>query len=1192
MKKEIWGIFFSYPLVIVFWVFFLTTLKSNAQCAAFTTTTHCTTAAPIVIGNSISCTPPSNDGGRRNFMVTNMSSSMVYRISNCGSTFDTQITVFNENGTVVLGYNDDNGPACTGTAASLDFIPPTNGNYRIQLNRYNCSTTNQTSGSLTVTLQGIAPSAPENNFCINAIDLSCNTSNLNGTTSYTNQVIHNTGCSMSNYGVWYTFTGDGSITTLTLLPSSGYDPEMALSYGNCGTLQNLFCVDQSGSGSSESLTFTSQIGIQYYLYISHYSSSSSTTGSFTLSRTCTTPCTPGSGEGTTTNACPSVISGGLGLNGQNPPPKNCNDNSSCVELEATYLQLGQTSNYTVESIDYNPPYQFSCLQNPVSVNADDVWSPIINLPFQFCFYGNTYQSCTIGSNGIISFNTSLAGNASGYQFNANLPSLASGLFGNSIYGVYHDIDPSEGGEVGWELITLNTGCRALVASWNDVPMFNNNSILYTGMIVLYENTNVIEVYVREKNLDSYSSLYSDVWNWGNAIIGIQNSNGTLATVAPNRNGLSTNWTATQEAWRFIPSGNSITTITWYEGSGTNGNIVGNTDIIEVCPYETTIYTAEVTYTLCNGTTLIETAETTVTVTGEKIWNGSVDNDWDKDLNWTPTGKPSLTDCVVIPVTANNPSIMGTEYQAYGGTLRVLNNASLTVESNNVITLDRWCNVANSGLFYFQNNASLIQLTDAQNTGNINYNRNALVRRLDYVYWSSPVANCIINSLPAPLAPGPMYYWDTTYNNPNGGQGYWIGASGHNMIAGKGYIMRSPNSFSSALQTLSSHFIGTPNNGPISLSISRGNDTNTAFHTGLNGVEITHLSDNYNLLGNPYPSSIRGSQFLLDNPLLDGNIKIWTHGTLPSIINSPFYDSYLYNYSPGDYLTYTFTGTNCCPTADAELFIGAGQGFFAVMEDGPTANGTVTFYNHLRNASYTNDIFYRPNNNSQSNSISELERHRFWIDIINENQASERILIGYIENATIGHDKYFDSKTSLSNNLMLYSLFEGSKYNIQGRPLPFDRTDRVPLGYFSPEEGNNTIAIAANDGLFEEQDIFLIDNYLNIIHDLKSSPYSFYSTSGTHNERFVVVYQNELLSQNDMVFENNVKVLTNQHISIYSSLENLENVSVYNILGQNLANFEKIQSKDLTITTLSKNNNTLLLVIQLENQEIVVKKIRY
>ena len=79
--------------------------------------------------------------------------------------------------------------------------------------------------------------------------------------------------------------------------------------------------------------------------------------------------------------CPNVVSGGLGLNGADPAPFDCTASTTCVDLEATYLDLGETTDYIVEPILYNPPFAFNGLANPVSVNTDDVWSPIVNLPF-------------------------------------------------------------------------------------------------------------------------------------------------------------------------------------------------------------------------------------------------------------------------------------------------------------------------------------------------------------------------------------------------------------------------------------------------------------------------------------------------------------------------------------------------------------------------------------------------------------------------------------------------------------------------------------------------------------------------------------------------------------------------------------------------------------------------------------------
>ncbi|WP_293871816.1 IPT/TIG domain-containing protein [Flavobacterium sp.] len=910
------------------------------------------------------------------------------------------------------------------------------------------------------------------------------------------------------------------------------------------------------------------------------------------------PCAVGNGTGNTTNACPSIIAGGQGLNGASPPAVMCSA-STCTSLEATYLQLNQPTNYSVSSIPYVPPYQYTCLQNPVSVNVDDVWSPTINLPFDFCFFGNNYNKCLIGSNGVITFDTTsnTPGGYSTWSYNSDLPNVS--LFKNTIFGVYHDIDPSKGGQVGWELITLNTGCRALVASWNNIPMYSSscNASLYTGMIVLYENTNVIEVYIKEKNICS-------TWNNGNAIVGIQNAAGTAAVVAPNRNGLSTDWSTTNEAWRFVPTGPSLTSIKWFQGNSTSGTQIGTTDIINVCPTVTTTYTAEVTYALCSGNNLKYTGNVLVTVNGNKIWNGTQSPDWNTPNNWTPSGVPTNANCVIIPTTANNP-IISNSPDAVGYNLLVYNNAQLTLNTNKNLTIVDKVTVQPSGVFTINNSASLIQINNILNSGNIICKRDASnVRTLDYVYWSSPVANFNVDNIVSPYSFGPIYKWNTTIANSNGGQGTWQTASGTTMIAGKGYIARSPSASpfnNTTFNTLNGTFTGVPNNGDITIPIERGTDQNTALHYGTNGIQVTNLSDNWNLLGNPYPSAIRGSQFLFDNNTkIEGNIRLWTHGTLPSnLIQNPFYSSFVYNYTTGDYLTYNFTGTSCCPAAASDVFIGAGQGFFVQMIDGSavstTDNVTVSFNNNLRNASFSNNVFYRTINSTTSSTtfdVNTIERNRIWLDLVNPNGQSDRTLFGYIENATMGRDSFFDCITQNYGGTQLYSEIGDTKFSIQGRSLPFDVNDEVPIGINIPTQGNYTIAIAGIDGLFNSQNIYLRDILLNITHDLKVSPYSFSSNTGAINDRFKVIYLTNALGTSNTAFENNVKVMTNKKVVVNSSNLLMETIIVYNVLGQKIATYDNINSNDLILTSLNKNNATLLLEIKLQTGGTVIKKIIY
>jgi hypothetical protein len=484
-----------------------------------------------------------------------------------------------------------------------------------------------------------------------------------------------------------------------------------------------------------------------------------------------------------------------------------------------------------------------------------------------------------------------------------------------------------------------------------------------------------------------------------------------------------------------------------------------------------------------------------------------------------------------------------------------------------------------------------------NTGNIVYKRNAFVRSLDYVYWSSPVAGFNVSNIAAPLTSWGIYKWNTTIANPNGGQGNWENAAGNIMIPGKGYIASGPTSFSSSVAaTLNGVFTGVPNNGNITIPIVRGNDVNTALHYGTNGAQISNYSDNWNLLGNPYPSAIRGSQFLYDNNTkLMGNIRLWTHGTLPGVIASPFYDTFVYNYSPGDYLTYNFTGTSCCPAAGDDLFIGSGQGFFVQMIDGVAATDNITFTNSLRSASYSNSSFYRfanEANNSDANTVEHMERNRIWLDIISANGQSERTLFGYIQEATMGDDHFFDCRTQNSGSTQIYSLIDDRIYNIQGRALPFDIYDEVPIGVTIPSTGNYTIALAAVDGLFNEQNIYLKDNLLNITHDLKTNPYQFTTQNGLINDRFKVVYINSTLENPEFDIDNNIRVAIKDNISVSSNNLLMESIIVYNLIGQKIDVYENINSNYFTLSNLRKNNAGLLLKIKLQTGETVIRKVVY
>ena len=82
---------------------------------------------------------------------------------------------------------------------------------------------------------------------------------------------------------------------------------------------------------------------------------------------------------------------------------------SCTDLVATSLETGLTDNYTVSSIPYVPPYPFSGSGTQLFIGIDDIYSSALALPFNFCFYGNSYNQAIVGTNGVLTFDATQAG---------------------------------------------------------------------------------------------------------------------------------------------------------------------------------------------------------------------------------------------------------------------------------------------------------------------------------------------------------------------------------------------------------------------------------------------------------------------------------------------------------------------------------------------------------------------------------------------------------------------------------------------------------------------------------------------------------------------------------------------------------------------------------------------------------------
>ena len=541
-----------------------------------------------------------------------------------------------------------------------------------------------------------------------------------------------------------------------------------------------------------------------------------------------------------------------------------------------------------------------------------------------------------------------------------------------------------------------------------------------------------------------------------------------------------------------------------------------------------------------------------------IWNGV----------WTPNS-PSLSTIAVINDDYN--TLINGSFDACS--LIVNAGKTLTISPNQYINIQNDLTVNATGNLIVENNGSFVQIDEnGDNIGNISVNRTAMAKNLDYIYWSAPVENFAVSALPN----SNRYQWNTTAVNANGTEGSWVSATG-NMTKGRGYIARVSNGAVSA-QPLPLTFSGEPHNGQFSFPISRGTNASS-------------LNDNWNLVGNPFPSSINAYDFLIFNTNIEGAVRIWTHGTLPNDSEpNPFYQNFNLNYSPNDYITYNGTGTVSGPNT----FLGkiaSGQGFFILMDDGPAdVSQSVVFKNDMRSKTFVNSNFFKTHNQSTTTE-NELEKHRIWLDLVGANGVSSRTLLGYVEGATLEKDRMFDAHIE-PGAMYLYSLIGIKKVTIQGRPLPFDPSDLVPLGIKILAAGNYSIAISIVDGLFLEQsqNIYLEDKLLNVTHDLRQEPYNFTAAVGTFNDRFVIKYANLLAIDNFDLVNNGVIVISQDNqLTIKSKKEPITSVIVYDILGRVILNQNNVDGNEISFWNINTENQALIIKIVLESGLTIIRK---
>ncbi|MNR26118.1 hypothetical protein D3C85_1433090 [compost metagenome] len=141
-------------------------------------------------------------------------------------------------------------------------------------------------------------------------------------------------------------------------------------------------------------------------------------------------------------------------------------------------------------------------------------------------------------------------------------------------------------------------------------------------------------------------------------------------------------------------------------------------------------------------------------------------------------------------------------------------------------------------------------------------------------------------------------------------------------------------------------------------------------------------------------------------------------------------------------------------------------------------------------------------------------------------------------------------------------------------------------------GEFTISIDHANGDLSTHDIYLEDKLAKNVHNLKTSNYNFATEIGTFDDRFILHYINKSLGTEDIEGTEQTVVISvkDKIIKVTSAMENISEVSVFDVTGRLLYNKIKINATELQITSLQAGSQVLLVKMTLENGYSTLKKV--
>jgi hypothetical protein len=442
------------------------------------------------------------------------------------------------------------------------------------------------------------------------------------------------------------------------------------------------------------------------------------------------------------------------------------------------------------------------------------------------------------------------------------------------------------------------------------------------------------------------------------------------------------------------------------------------------------------------------------------------------------------------------------------------------------------------------------------------------------------------------------YWLYKFYGPADDYDAWIKIDeSSSLMAGEGFTMKGTSGSVPITTNQNYVFKGKPNNGEITLPLDK-------------------LSGNVDrLVGNPYPSAINATDFILDNlsiadggnnvsgTVFNGALYFWDHFGEE---NSHDLGSYV-----GGYATRNLIGGVAAISDDSRInntsnngeaatgtkvpgqYIAVNQGFFvSTALDGfnndngvpitSVAGGDIVFKNSQRAFATeivdTVSVFMRSDNNKFSNRNVDNKNNPL-IKLIYDSPLGyhRQIAIGKHKKASNGFDLGYDAFIADINEEDIYWIVGKNEFVIQG-VSNFDASQEFPLGLIVKKSGIIRIKIDALENIDSNLFLYIKDNNTGITHEISTQPFEIYLETGDYNDRFSLVFK----PASESMDKENLK----DEFQVYFDSEraelNIININDIEVFEMNLYDFNgkklqslKFNSKQIAIPFNTNSNIHIL-----------------